>query len=425
MQTANVAMNEVLAFLDKTDVEYSSAVSSIYQQARSVSRGSGAGAFGVATGTFPVKSTAGRKIKFSGAIKTSDLTGGRAGLWWRADGPKGMLAFDNMQERGPMGTTAWTRYELVLEVPADTVNINFGMLMPGRGRAWFDDLQVEIDGEPYDGVDLFDFGFESGQIKGLFTPPVGYRVRIDNENASAGTRSLLIESPAADDSAVKTVDPKEASRTCGEVVARLEKARSEYVKRADAQTVDWAIQNARVAQQALQLVANEVPRDESMARNVKWILDSAPKGTRIVLWAHNGHVSRQRQGPFRAMGSYLDEWYGKDHVVVGFATNQGEYTAMGRGTGLGRHPLTKALPGSYEYVFGRLGVPRFILDLRASRGGDARSEWLRQPMQFRSIGALAMDQQFHSNELATLYDLMVFLDETTPTRGVPAEPPRR
>jgi erythromycin esterase len=313
----------------------------------------------------------------------------------------------------------------VLEVPADTVNINFGVLMPGRGRAWFDDLQVEIDGKPHDGADLFDFDFESGHIKGFFTPPVGYRVSIDSENALRGTRSLLIESPAAGDSAVKSADPKEASRKCGEVVAHLEKARAEYVKRADAQAVEWAIQNARVAHQALQLIANEVPRDESMARNVKWILDTAPKGTRIVLWAHNGHVNRQQQGAFRAMGSYLDEWYGKDHVVAGFATNRGEYTAMGRGTGLGRHPLTKAGPGSYEYVFGSLGIPRFILDLRTSRAGDVQSEWLRNPMQFRSIGALAMDQQFHSTELAKLYDLMVFLDETTPTRGVPAEPPRR
>jgi len=29
-----------------------------------------------------------------------------------------------------------------------------------------------------------------------------------------------------------------------------------------------------------------------MARNVQWILDRQPKGTRMVLWAHNGHVCR-------------------------------------------------------------------------------------------------------------------------------------
>ena len=33
-------------------------------------------------------------------------------------------------------------------------------------------------------------------------------------------------------------------------------------------------------------------RDECMARNVQWILDRQPKGTRMVLWAHNGHVCR-------------------------------------------------------------------------------------------------------------------------------------
>lgn len=198
----------------------------------------------------------------------------------------------------------------------------------------------------------------------------------------------------------------------------MENSRAEYLKRADAPAVDWAIQNARVVHQYAQMIANEVSRDESMARNVRWILEGAPKGTRIVLWAHNGHVSRSREGAFRAMGGYLDEWYGKDHLVVGFACNRGEYTAISQGKGLGQHPLKAAEPGSYEYVFGLSGIPRFVLDLRSSRADDPQSGWLRRPMQFRSIGAAAMDQQFHSVDLCRLYDLMVFLDHTTPTRGL-------
>jgi len=42
------------------------------------------------------------------------------------------------------------------------------------------------------------------------------------------------------------------------------------------------------------------------------------------------------------MGAYLHDWYGTDHVVVGFTVNRGEYTAVERGTGLGRHQLTPA-----------------------------------------------------------------------------------
>lgn len=415
MQTVRVAAEIVEDLLRKVDAAYATEVRPVYRAAAGL--GPARAGFGVATGTFPVSAAAGRTIRFSGAIKTTGLDG-FAGLWWRADGPNGVLAFDNMQARAPKGTTDWTRYEVVLEVPRETVNINFGVLMPGKGSAWFDDLRLEIDGTPYDAGDVFDFDFESGQIKGFFTPGAGYSARVDDSTASRGTRSLRLQSQDGDGSPAPAVNPAEASRGLGAVVARMEKARDDYVTRADAAAVDWAIQNARVVHQYAQMVAGEVSRDESMARNVKWVLDTAPKGTRIVLWAHNGHVGRLEQGTSRAMGAYLDDWYGKDHLVVGFALNRGEYTAMGRGTGLGRHPLALAGPGSYEYAFSRAGISRFILDLRTAQAGDSASGWLHAAMSLRSIGAMAMDQQFHSAHLARAFDLVVFLEETTPTRGL-------
>ena len=416
MQTARVAIETVSDLLRKVDPEYSAKVHQIYQAADAL-RPAQAG-FGVATGSFPVNVVAGRKIRFSGAIKTTNVDG-FAGLWWRADGPDGVLAFDNMQARAPKGTTDWTRCEIVLDIPRETVNINFGMLMPGTGTAWFDDLRLEIDGKPYDATTLYDFDFESGQIKGFFTPASGYTAGVDDSTASHGTRSLRLQSSSDDvGRPASTVSPAEASRSFAAVVAHMEASRDAYTKQADAPAVQWAIQNARVVHQYAQMMAGEVSRDESMARNVKWVLDTAPKGARVVLWAHNGHVGRSTQGAYRAMGSYLDDWYGKDHVVVGFTLNRGEYTAVKQGTGLGRHPLAPPAPGSYEYVFARASLPRFIVDLRSARDGDPSSGWLRAPMSLRSIGAVAMEQQFQPGNLAGLFDLVVFLDETTPTRGL-------
>jgi len=417
MQTIRVAVGIVDEFLRKVDADYAADVRAVFQDASNLKPAQGS--FGVATGTFPVAAAAGRKITFSGAIKTRDVDG-YAGLWWRADGPKGSLAFDNMQERAPNGTSDWKRYEIVLEIPRETVNINFGVLMPGTGSAWFDDLRLEIDGKPYDASQLFDFDFESGGIKGFFTPANGYTVRVDDATASHGTHSLRIESQAVAGVTAKTPNAADVSRRCADVVARMEKARAAYLKQSSEQAIDWATQNARIVQQYAQMVAGEVSRDESMARNVKWILDNNPKGTRVVLWAHNGHVGRIGEAKFRSMGSYLNEWYGKDYVPVGFAINRGEYTAMGRGTGLGRHPLTPGEPGSYEYVFSRAEIPRFILDLRMARAGDPASSWLRTPMQLRSIGAMAMDsaQQFAPATLSDVFDLLVFLEQTTATRSV-------
>ena len=170
MQTVRVAVEIVDNLLREVDAEYATKVRSAYQATADL--GPAQAGFGVATGTFPVSAAAGKKIKFSGAIKTTDLEG-FAGLWWRADGPNGVLAFDNMQARAAKGTTEWKRYEIVLDVPRETVNINFGVLMPGKGTAWFDDLRLEIDGKPYDATHLFDFDFESGQIKGFFTSAAG------------------------------------------------------------------------------------------------------------------------------------------------------------------------------------------------------------------------------------------------------------
>ena len=81
-----------------------------------------------------------------------------------------------------------------------------------------------------------------------------------------------------------------------EVVKHLEASRAEYLKKAAADEVDRAIQDARIAAQAAQTkscAGGGLYRDQCMAENVAWILDHAPPGSRIVLWAHNGHVGKQ------------------------------------------------------------------------------------------------------------------------------------
>jgi len=101
--------------------------------------------FGAANRTFPVELVRGRRLTLTGWIRTSNLTGGWAGLWMRVDGPKGaVLAIDNMQDRGVNGTTPWARYEVVLDVSAQARAVYFGPLLAGGGTAWFDDLDFAL-----------------------------------------------------------------------------------------------------------------------------------------------------------------------------------------------------------------------------------------------------------------------------------------
>jgi erythromycin esterase len=203
------------------------------------------------------------------------------------------------------------------------------------------------------------------------------------------------------------------------VLKHLEEARGRYLEKKPAAEVDWAIQNARVADQAAGLMVNSDwggggHRDRCMADNVDWILAQAPPGSKIVLWAHNGHVSKTAMGS-ASMGSHLAKRHGKDYVVLGFAAHQGRYTAIGQGTGLGTHPAHPSQPGSIEYYAHASGLPRMIIDLRRASKDDPTSAWLTRPLDHRSIGALAHDMSTPS-VLPEEYDALIVFDDTTASK---------
>jgi C-terminal processing protease CtpA/Prc len=87
----------------------------------------------------------GKSITLSGFIKTENVSEGHAGLWMRID-PS--LGFDNMDDRGIVGTTDWTKYEITLPMSPDkTDKIVVGGLLVGKGKMWLDDFKVTIDGK--------------------------------------------------------------------------------------------------------------------------------------------------------------------------------------------------------------------------------------------------------------------------------------
>jgi Erythromycin esterase len=193
MQTPNVAAENLGTFVTRFEPSYSAAVAEAARTATRASASAGGGnGFGVATGSFPVARAAGKKVRYSGYIKTEGVTRGFAGLWWRVDGPSGVLAFDNMQARGVTGSKDWAKFTIELPVDATARNINFGALLPGDGTAWFDDLAIELDGQPYE-ADTPDLSFESPFAKGFYIGGDGYSVRLDQTVAHSGTQSLRMQ----------------------------------------------------------------------------------------------------------------------------------------------------------------------------------------------------------------------------------------
>ena len=87
---------------------------------------------------------AGKRVRMTGYLR-SEAVVGRAAMWMRVDGPGAKwLAYDNMDERPIKGTTEWTRYEIVLDVAKDAVDVAFGAVLRGSGRVWLDDVTFEV-----------------------------------------------------------------------------------------------------------------------------------------------------------------------------------------------------------------------------------------------------------------------------------------
>jgi erythromycin esterase len=214
-------------------------------------------------------------------------------------------------------------------------------------------------------------------------------------------------------SSMKSAEKKERAEAAWAVVNHLEKNRDAFLKAMKAEEADRAILDARIAAQAARnAAATHNYRDECMAENVGWILDHSPKGSKVVLWAHNGHVGRTEG----AMGQHLAKKYGREMVVVGFGCGEGTYTAIRRGKGLTSDNELKApKEGSLEKAFRDAGLKNFVLDLRpAATEPDAK--WLARPHQFRSIGAMAMEEQFHPQVVPNQFDVLVYIDKTTASK---------
>lgn len=179
-------------------------------------------------------------------------------------------------------------------------------------------------------------------------------------------------------------------------------------------------------------------RDRCMADNARWILRTAAPGARLVLSAHNGHVSRaglsevEGYGTLESIGRALTadarSVPGEDlsMVVIGTAFGQGRFHAYGRG--LEAFELGPPRPEGPEAACLAAGLRLALLDLAgAPEEGPVRA-WLTTPHPMRFVGG-AFDPAFPAqgndvqpSRLAQEFDALLFVAESTPSRLL--EPPR-
>ncbi|MCB9716106.1 MAG: erythromycin esterase family protein [Myxococcales bacterium] len=209
---------------------------------------------------------------------------------------------------------------------------------------------------------------------------------------------------------------------------RFERERKELVKASSELVVTHAIEDLQVVRQAL-AIRDAGPeafavRDRAQADNVLHIQERYGKGTKAVLWAHNGHVTRSWEGAV-TMGNNLSDALGKRYVSVGFAFDHGGFQAIAldgmQWTGLREHVVGPAKNGELEAALREGGPELFALDLRTLPNKGDAARWLRSPLSMRQIGAGFGADDMSARVVEPVpdkYDVLLFVEQTTRARPV-------
>jgi erythromycin esterase len=136
----------------------------------------------------------GKRIRLTAYLRSENVTVA-AGLF---------LGDDSMQGQPIAGTTDWTRYELVVDVPQDVFPTWLGLWLQGQGQVWMDDLHLEIVGKNVPLTYMFgaatmirNGGFEEGLRPWLPANQRNFLFVLDPVVQHSGTASLKIQARSA------------------------------------------------------------------------------------------------------------------------------------------------------------------------------------------------------------------------------------
>ena len=194
--------------------------------------------------------------------------------------------------------------------------------------------------------------------------------------------------------------------------------------RTDSTRVLYGVRYASLIKQRIKMFLNrdvELSRDQSMADNVIWYRNKINPSQKMVIWAHDVHVSRgdhlevaRNMHSGISLGSYLSKEYNTDFKSFGFFSYQGFYRAFKtyKYAELIDCPLTKAPKGSLEEIMHQASTRLESANLYFRM---IRSEkWLTEGLPTRFANHVNCEFCFWTRySIPYQFDGVFFIDQTT------------
>jgi erythromycin esterase-like protein len=159
-------------------------------------------------------------------------------------------------------------------------------------------------------------------------------------------------------------------------------------------------------------------RDRVMAENVGRLITQSGPDSKVVLWAHNAHISNCTG----CMGHYLKQQFGDQAYLLGFEFDHGSFTS--RMATIQTYSVGPASPAYYAYALSKTGKPIQFLDFQTMSLSPVLEEWLAKDQsshEFQELHAIfRLVPAWHTvyTSWLKLYDGVIFIEESTPAIGL-------
>lgn len=156
-------------------------------------------------------------------------------------------------------------------------------------------------------------------------------------------------------------------------------------------------------------------RDKFMATNASWILENT-NSKNLIIWAHNGHVSKYGIFKGASMGTYLYQKHGSDYFAIATSFNQGDvsvFVTKNKRTALQSvsYPSITS-SNTYEYYFNRCKFQNFIINISALNDHHVLVPFFSKNLTMRMVGGT--DEPVNTRlSILKNFDVVVFLNKTT------------
>jgi hypothetical protein len=104
--------------------------------------------FGLFKQVIDARPLAGKRMKLSAQLRADKIQAGGAGLYLRVDGPGDVILGNDFTSGATAGTHGWKPFRAVIDIPAEAVRLEIGVMMQAFGVIWVDDIALATTTEP-------------------------------------------------------------------------------------------------------------------------------------------------------------------------------------------------------------------------------------------------------------------------------------